>query len=245
MLRIIECPICIRTLKEPVNLPCGHPVCRIHESDRRDQLDEHLAEVKCPKCPNVRNVIPDKGFPVSQIVETMLRFNFDQLDLGPEYKLAVESIDELKELVEENKRLQENPELEIDREICDARSKIDLKREEAKKIIDVTALELIKKYDELGKKQKPNKFIRENLVSDESKKFVETLKIDLPLLENGMNSFRKNIDKWKKIYKIVSERNMQLRDENERIKKIIIPQELEKLRIEQKSFCQERTKPVM
>ena len=138
MSSLIKCQSCQKTLAQPVVLPCGDTICKSHVA---------RGTIKCPKC-HADHDIPEKGFLKNSLVEELIKNQLVKLDLDPDNKVAVESFQVLKEIVEKLKRIRDDPKLEINRVISDLKNKIDLRREEEKKRIDDEALELIQELEQ-------------------------------------------------------------------------------------------------
>ena len=240
---LIECPVCNETFDEPLSLPCGHSICKEHEMKKNDQ-EKMLKKVTCPICVSEHDV-PDQGFPSNVVVQNLIKFNLNQLDLGDEHSVAVKSFRHLKRLVDELKRMRENPELEIHRVFDELRNEIDLRREEAKESLDDEALELISELDELEGKCKAG--LKDSLViSNETEELIRSLESEIPTWDNHLKTFKKNIKRLIAIHKDTVAKCEPLRRANEDIKKQLFDtDELGKIVDKKNKFCQENTKPLM
>lgn len=238
----MKCSCCKKLLEEPIVLPCGHTICKIHETLR---INLHQTNIKCPEC-HVEHELPKKGFPINSLAEKLLEKKFNEIDLGPEYKVAVDSFEELKRIVEKLKRVQDDPELEIDRVIDDLKNKIDLRREEEKKRIDEEALDLINELDKYQKTSKAAVKRDKVTVSNECLDLMQSLeKNDLVKWEDELSLFDRNLKRWTSIHKETVDKYKQLREESDRIKRIFFSDEFSKLEQRQKKFCGENTELIV
>lgn len=67
----LNCIICNKILKDPVNLPCGHTICKSHEIERRER-NETSVEIYCQVC-DLSHSIPDLGFPSNRPISILLK----------------------------------------------------------------------------------------------------------------------------------------------------------------------------
>lgn len=236
MKTFIECPICDETLEEPVLLTCGHTICKSHEKDEEKSLEK----ITCPTC-NSENIVSQHGFPSNLLVQNLINFNFNQLNLGAEHIVAVESFRDFKELVEELKRMRENPELEINRVVGNLKNKIDLRREKGKKKLDDEALGLISELDDYEAKCKAD--VNDSLeMSTETVEFIQSIeKFDIPIWKNDLKMFKRKVKRLETIHKDVSTKTEILRGVKEGMKKQLFGDELPKLEEKQKRFCLKNT----
>lgn len=244
MKTFIQCPICEEILKEPVLLPCGHTICKIHEIDKEEK---RLEKINCPTC-NCEHDVSEKGFPLNLVVQNLIKFKLNEIDLGGEHTVAVESFRDLKGLVEEIKRMRENPELEIKRIMDCLRNKIDLRREKAKKSLDDEALALIAEIDQLELNCKISLDSKESLaVSTETEELIRSIENDdIPTWENDLKMLKRHVNTLKKIHTDAITKSKQLRKVKEELREQLFntTDELAKLELKQKTFCQENTEPL-
>ena len=71
----INCKSCGKILKQPVVLPCGHSICKHHETEDNNQ------NIECIKC-NKSFEIPSDGFAPNCDLESLLLREINELDLG-------------------------------------------------------------------------------------------------------------------------------------------------------------------
>lgn len=236
MSSLIKCPSCQRTLAQPVVLPCGDTICKSHVVK---------GTIKCPKC-LADHSIPEAGFPINSLVEELLKNEFAKLDLGPGHKVAVESLEELKKIVDKLKRIRDDPKLEINRVISDLKNKIDLRREEEKRRIDNEALGLIQRLETCENASKAALNLNIVKMSSEGQILIESLEGQLVTWDQELNSFLRNQKKWKKIHEETVDKYKLLREEMDRIEKnLLFVDEFSDIQQKQKEFCQGRPQNIM
>lgn len=242
---LLKCLICHNILEQPVILSCGCTICKKHVIDQAfKDLDSTI--LFCPKC-CVNNDIPEKGFPSNSLAVSLLEIKLDEVHLGFEHKVAVESFNDLKELVQELKRFEENPELVIHQKFDDLRNKIDLRREEEKLKIDNEALRLIKDLDDYEKSyisntkdKKPERFV----LSKEASDLIKSLEGDLVTWESDLKKFTRDMRIWQYIHKETTSKYEQLYKESKRITPIYFTEKLTGFKMRQKKFFKEGMKPI-
>jgi tripartite motif-containing protein 2/3 len=70
MRKAVICQICKQVFVDPRNLPCGHSVC--NNCIKPDADNE--SHFKCHCC-NEMHILPQNGFPVSQVMASFLEKN--------------------------------------------------------------------------------------------------------------------------------------------------------------------------
>lgn len=235
MSSLIKCPSCEKTLEHPVVLPCGDTICKSHVV---------RGTIKCPKC-DADHDIPEAGFPINSLVEELLKNELAKLDLGPGHKVAVESFKELKKILEQIKRIQDDPKLEINCVISDLKNKIDLRREKEKKRIDDEALELIQKLEQCENECYAALDLDKVKMSPETQKLIESLESQLVTWDKELNSFLKNQKKWKKIHEVTVEKYKLLRKEMDCLEKNLFVDEFSAIQLKQKEYCQKNPEILM
>lgn len=239
---LVQCPICEKTLQNPVILPCSHSICKSHVMNKRDMSTS--AHISCPICHLIHD-IPEKGFISNSIVEALLERKFDKIDLGPEHKVANKSFIYLKELSDEFKRMRDDPELEIDRVVSELRNKIDLVREVLKSEIDEESLKLIRELEEYERKRKSELSSQNFIVPKETKEFINELENDLAVWEAEINTFERNVERWREIHEVTIRKCKQLGLECEKMKMCLFSTELAGIQLKKKKFCKELIEPLM
>ncbi len=75
---LFNCKVCSKLLHEPVLLPCGKTVCKIHTQE--------IANKECNFCTKLHQITKD-GFPSNELIENFKSscsiFDFYRPDCGP------------------------------------------------------------------------------------------------------------------------------------------------------------------
>jgi hypothetical protein len=146
----LECPICMDLFDEPVNLNCGHVLCK-----------ECAAELPYPrKCPTCR-----KGFKVNH-----LKVNYTFKSLIEQFKMAEKQREEEIIILEEAKKKKEERQkkLEETRKLCEEEEKRQKKLEAEKKLQQEKKIKEEKKLREEKEKQQ-KKLQQEKKIKEEKK----------------------------------------------------------------------------
>lgn len=239
------CLICQKRLDQPVVMPCGCTICKSHEKNEKARNEPET--ISCPKC-QIDHEIPEKGFVVNSIVVELLKCELDKRALETRHKVAFKSLIDLKELVDELKRFQDDPELERHRIIDELKNKIDLQREKEKQKIDDEALKLIEELDEYEKTCKTSSL--ENIVnpivlSEETIDIIKSLEGKIKEWEDDLKKFSRNLKGWKFIHDETVSKYQYLYKERQRIRPTLYTDELLRLQHRQKAFCEKIFDPIM
>ena len=192
----IECSSCNEFIDTPVVLPCGHSICKYHVEEAEELLETNKT-IECEKCHETHE-IPEKGFARNRALENLIEKEIHSIDLGDEYKTALNKSNRFKDLLEEFKLAKNDPEAKIHSVISDLRNKVDLRREELKEEIDNEALAAIKKLDDFENECKSNL----PSINDEFEHLDDMFKSWTKSVgdwNRDLNTFRKNTNKWKLI----------------------------------------------
>lgn len=222
---LIECSICKKILEQPVTLACNHTICKTHLNEKET--------IQCKIC-HIVHYIHGKAFPSNLLTE---------IDLGPEYKQASESLKCLKNLLGQYKHAKSDPELEIDRAFGDLRNKINLRREK-KMSMGKEGLELIVKIENCKNESKAAIKEKNKWTSVEILKFLKTLLDEITLFENELKTLTRNPDKWKILHSSCMLRYVRLKQEYEKINPL--GECYKQIKQEVKQFCEEEeTRPLL
>ena len=109
---------CKKYFKEPIDLPCGHIVCKQH-------VNKLETTFKCPKC-DKEAAIPEAGFKINLKINEELKSNSHLTGL---HKKVKEKFDQLEKVVDNfyEKHL-DRPQLYIHEFFAEIRNKIDIQR---------------------------------------------------------------------------------------------------------------------
>ena len=140
---VTKCPYCKNVYDVPVVLICcSECICQNHIDEIRNKDPEN--KFICPFCDENNEI---NKFPINKKIDTLLKSNFDKLNLEKEYHEAKQKCENLKTLLNKVNHLTENPNAIIDEYVADMKLKTDLKREMAKKEIDDICDRLMNEMD--------------------------------------------------------------------------------------------------
>jgi len=71
--QLFNCKCCSKLLHEPVLLPCGKTVCKIHT--------EEIAKKECIFCTKLHQITED-GFPVNEFLENLLEMQLNKINFN-------------------------------------------------------------------------------------------------------------------------------------------------------------------
>lgn len=235
---LIECPICNSKLECPVILPCSHTICRKHE-------DKEMKKITCPICMEDHMISEKSSFPLNALAQALLDCKLEKLDLGVEHRVAVESFEDLKQLVDEFKQMREHPDVKINESISELRNRIDLRREMCKKQIDDEAHELIDELDAYEAKCQAALVTRQRDGSHETDEMIKQLEKEMASWEKEIVTFEKNCHRWLGIHCETISKYQKIRQERDRMKLDLLSDEFTQLRYKQQKFCHEDIEPLM
>lgn len=186
----IQCTSCKKILTTPVFLPCGHSICYYHIEESREKNI-----LLCVIC-NEHFDIPSNGFPPARALESLLKKNIQNIDLGEEYNSARDKCSVFGDLLDRFNKIKSDPEMRISEVISDLKNKLDLRREEMKQKIDQEALGMIEKLNDFEKecKLKAASVKSDPKLDDKLKKW----QINVKEWQQRMRTFERS-DNWKKI----------------------------------------------
>ena len=182
----IKCKSCGEILNQPVFLPCGHSICKSHQIE-----DNQNRKIECITC-NKSFEIPTDGFAPNCDLESLLEQEIEEFKLGDEYKSELSKCTQFEDMLEQLKRIKNDPELRIHTVMSELRSKVDVRREELKQEIDKEALKMIEEIDEFEKECKSS--IKSSCDLDQK---LDSWTNDITLCNQSLNSFKRDINNWK------------------------------------------------
>ena len=178
---VIKCPQCKKIFKSPVNLPCGHSICKHHVDQflKDKSNDTENRKIECLVCQRFHKISESYEFSPNKTIESLLEMNFEKIKLSEEYNSALDKCNIFGVLLDKFNKIKNDPELRINTVISELKNKVDLRREKMKQEIDEEALKMI---DELNEYEKECKL---------------KLKIDSePKLDEKLESCKNNLKQW-------------------------------------------------
>lgn len=236
---IIECPICRCMLERPVVvLPCGHSVCKKHTIG--SYLEKKLA-VTCPVC-LVEHEVPERGgFVPNSLAESLVARHFDELDFGADYKAASSWLSELRQLVEDLERIRERPDVRVKKVIEKMRNRISgtMERVKSNEFESKRGASLLAELNVYEKSCAGFVKSRRYAFPNQTDNLIRPIKRDLDWWENEMNTFRRDVTRWRTIQRQAIEKYLQLKQEMQRVEKNLFNNRLAGFQWRQARFCRE------
>lgn len=194
VLKALKCVECLKTLSEPVCLPCGHFICNSHT-----ETDEE--KVKCAKCGVSHK---NKQFAVAEALVDMIKVQLGSLDFGPQHSETSRACDELKQEIDKNDSIFSDMDYFIHESIDELKNRIVLRSEQLKVKIDEITEELIDDMDEYEKQCKSNtkdfsKSDSFGTLMSQLKKRNQEAKRSWEEWSEVLNELKFDVDKWKQI----------------------------------------------
>ncbi len=145
--KFFDCELCLKTLVDPVTIPCGSNVCKRHIDDVLEKItkddnsknDNFLQCVLCYK----DHPITKEGFEINKRLRDGLEIEFNTLKLTPIFDECKVEIQKAKQKVVEIEKLEKNSENNIYEYFEDIKRQVDIRREDMKTKIDAYSNEII------------------------------------------------------------------------------------------------------
>ena len=128
----LKCNHCNETFDVPMVLPCFELICKRHIENNEFKTNND-GFIKCPFC-NDEHQIPEK---IDLRIKKLIDLEVNKIDLGKKYSLAKQELMSLDQLVKEFESLNNEPESFIYDYFLEIKTKVNLRREELKEIIDL------------------------------------------------------------------------------------------------------------
>jgi hypothetical protein len=140
----LTCSYCSKIYKDPIDLPCGHSICREHLS-QRDILK--VNKIKCKKCSD-EFAVKENEFKSNQTLKKLIedQTHLSEGEINLKQKLE-DSIRKFFEFYEEFVHNKNKIESDVFDHFQEVRFQVDEQREELKKKIDDIALEMINEIE--------------------------------------------------------------------------------------------------
>jgi hypothetical protein len=137
---LFNCKICGQILDEPICLPCGKTVCRIHAA----QIQE-----RCFFCYK-NHPIPEDGFPINELVQTQLEIQLNTVSINfSKFNETKKLIQGLNTDFKEIESIRNDPENFISEYFYELNRQVDLRREKLIHEIQQYSHQLIKKISSI------------------------------------------------------------------------------------------------
>lgn len=240
---IIECPICRCILERPVVvLPCGHSVCKKHTIS--NCYWERKEKVTCPVC-LVEHDVPERGFVANWLVESLIVRHFDELDFGADYRAASLWLCELKQLCEDLERIRERPDVRIEKVLTKMRNRISLmmEREKLSEFKSKRGAILLAELDVYEKSCIGFVKSRRYAFPNETDNLIRPIKRHLDWWETEMNTFRRDVTRWRTIQRQAIDKYLLLKQEMQRVEQGLFNHKLAGFQWRQARFCREIHEP--
>jgi hypothetical protein len=140
---LFNCAFCSKVLHDPITLPCGNTVCKIHSSE--------ISQDKCFLC-NKNHSVPEDGFQINTLIQEQLNAQLHTLNHNfSQFNESRKIIDALNKEFNEIESIHKDPENYISEHCYELNRQVDLKRETMIKDIHEHSDSLIQKIALLKK----------------------------------------------------------------------------------------------
>lgn len=193
---LVYCEFCKKLFEQPLVLPCSNTICAkdLFELNINNELSGKNS-VYCYFCQKVHDV-PKDGFPSNETIKTLIRLNFQDLSFGYKHQEAKQKCIKLETTIRDFENFQRDPKSVINQQFSSLRSKIDLRRENLKNLIDKTSDKLINQVNKLESDCNAN--VRADFQKPDLD-FINELKEKLTEANFELDKFEYNEDKWKRL----------------------------------------------
>ena len=166
---LIKCPQCKEIFKSPVFLLCGHSICKHHVDEVLKDINNDIEnrEIECLICQRFHRISESVVFTPNKTIESLIEKNMDKINLGEEYKSAVDRCNIFGDLLDKFNKIKNDPDMRINTVISELKNKVDLRREELKQEIDKETLKMIDELNEYEKECKLKMKLASNSKLDE------------------------------------------------------------------------------
>jgi len=138
---LFNCKICKNVLVDPILLPCGETVCKVHQ--------DKVSKGKCMSCSGTHTV-PKEGFPENRIVKNQLDLGANKICLNvSQFNDYNKIIQNLNNNLKEIEAIRKDPKSYIGEYFGELTRKVNLRRETLIEDIHKYTDELIQKIEKL------------------------------------------------------------------------------------------------
>jgi len=138
---LFNCKVCKGVLVDPIILPCGETVCKMHTDE--------IIKGECMSCSEIHKA-PQNGFPSNKFAKNQLDLKVNKISLNfSQFKKYSQIIQDLNENLNETETIQKDPDNYIFEYFGELKRQVDLRRETLIEDINTYSDELIQKIEKL------------------------------------------------------------------------------------------------
>ena len=139
---LLNCKFCSNVLQEPVILPCGQTLCKIHS--------EEISKKECFVCSEI-NTIPDyNGFPNNDLVQAQLEMKLNLLNIDLfHFNNCQEMFQDLNKRVKETESVRNDSDNYVYEYFAELRRQVDLRRDTIINSVQEYSNKMIEQIDHL------------------------------------------------------------------------------------------------
>jgi len=201
-----DCDLCKKILADPVVMPCGSFICKIHINRMINNSCDQKDILICEICQEEHH-IPKNGFVVNNRLKKLLKLELKSLKFDcPVFDDCKKGLEKAKENMLKVEELEKNGEMFIYNYFEDIKRQVDLRREILKQNIDNYSDEMIKSVEktqtDLIKRKGANQITA----------FIDKSRKKLDLITERFDTFEYNYKKFKEIKSTVTALNKELQE---------------------------------
>lgn len=219
----IKCTLCSSVLEEPVILPCGYSVCLKHLQNLQNET------IRCKPC-NEDHRIEKSYVNVSKSLDVLIKANFENQKLSPDYYLAFDQYNKLDERINDMETLRNDPSRFVKQTIDKLKNKSDLIRKDYISKIDQRAdhiIEQLEKYEKECITNLDSSHFKSKMTDFD--KNITNIKETLAKWYNQLNDFSTDNNVWQTIIQTNNKSDWMLRKQECSFKNEILNQRLSHL----------------
>lgn len=208
---VVRCLNCLKTLKSPILLPCGHTICKEHIDELTDPGENYIKCSTCQRKFNTNKFIFFEDKALGDLIDNEAYLTFDDKSLK---RSLFECFNVFNQSNEEFKQSKNDLDLVFNDIFKEIRSKINFQCEKLKKQLEMIAFEMTQKTNAIEALLLKN---FENEIFNEDLSFVE---VNFQEIECEFRNFDINKDWLKQIHRQQEENISKLKSKIERINQI-------------------------